>query len=207
MSGRFSPLTRSRSTPLPLRRIFFKSRSYTWREGRGREGKGGNNVERDGGNGREGEWKGGEGKRRGGEGEILVAPSYQILWLNSDSVAVVRMLNTLYDVSMNMSRSSTNIWQYLGNEARYTSRNTNRKSNIVDQILSLQMTLLTFKGHFDYWIPGPRPLPRKIQPIYLFYYENRTSCTHRGKKKKKKTNKQTNEQTNKHKPKTHTMCQ
>ena len=38
--------------------------------------------------------------------------------------------------------------------------------------------------------------------IYLFYYENRTSCTHRGKKKKKKkTNKQTN------KPKTHTMCQ
>jgi len=39
--------------------------------------------------------------------------------------------------------------------------------------------------------------------IYLFYYENRTSCTHRGKKKKKR--KKTNKQTNK--PKTHTMCQ
>ena len=30
----------------------------------------------------------------------------------------------------------------------------------------------------------------------LFYYENRTSCTHRGKKKKKKKQKQTNKQTN-----------
>jgi len=33
--------------------------------------------------------------------------------------------------------------------------------------------------------------------VNLFYYENRTSCTHRGK----------NEQTNKHKPKTHTNQQ
>jgi len=32
----------------------------------------------------------------------------------------------------------------------------------------------------------------------LFYYENRTSCTHRGKKKKKKRkNKQTDKRTNK----------
>jgi len=34
-----------------------------------------------------------------------------------------------------------------------------------------------------------------LYEINLFYYENRTSCTHRGEKK-------TNEQTNKHKPKT-----
>ena len=35
-----------------------------------------------------------------------------------------------------------------------------------------------------------------LEIIYLFYYENRTSCTHRGKKKKKKKKKKrTNKQT------------